>query len=110
MTHRLIPSTWVNSFYNTPTFEVFEDVISQEQVSVMNLWMIMNSKLEVLNVPKKANIKTNNNLVIPCNIDILSDIQRYVCSYVIEVSTETESDVASEHFKGAQKFHSGQVS
>ena len=69
MTHRLIPSTWVNSFYNTPTFEGFEDVISQEQVSVMNLWMIMNSRLAVLNVPKKANIKTNINLVIPCNID-----------------------------------------
>ena len=48
-------------------------------------------------------------LSMPCDTEILSDIQCYVCGNFLEVSTATESDVASGHSKIAQKFYSGNV-
>ena len=69
--HILIKSSWVYGFYNTETFETFEEVIVQEQVSVNYLRMIINSKIAVISVPMKANIKMNIHLSIPCDIERL---------------------------------------
>ena len=42
---------------------------------------------------------------MPCDTESLSDIECYVCGNFLEVSTATESDVASGHPKGPQTFY-----
>ena len=64
----LIPSPWVYGFYNPTTFATFEEFLVQEKLSIMNLCRIINSKITVLYVPTKANIKMHINLSMPCDI------------------------------------------
>ena len=64
----LIPPPWVYGFYNPTTFATFEEFLVQEKLSIMNLWRIINSKIAVIHVPTKSNIKMHITLSMPCDI------------------------------------------
>ena len=49
-------------------FGTLEEVIAQDQVSVMNQWTRNNSRIERKNEPKKGNRKRNVNLSMTCDI------------------------------------------
>ena len=85
MPNSLIPYTCIYGLYNTEIFVTFENVIAQDQVSFMNQWSIINSKIVVINVQTKSKRKTNIALSMLCSLDSLSDRQCYVRSHFTEV-------------------------
>ena len=106
MPHILISSPWVCGLYNAETFQTFQEVISQEQVSFMDQLSIINPKIQVLNVPKKSNRKMHINLSITCDIESLSYRQFCFYSHFTYVSTENQYGVESIHSNVSQRFHS----
>ena len=57
--------------------------------------------------PNEIKQKTDITLTMACYIERLLNMYYYVCSNVLEVSTETKCDVASGKFKGAHNIHAG---
>ena len=71
--HILISPPWVYGFYNTEKNGTLEELIAQDQVSVMNQWRRIIWMIASPNLLKKSKRKMNITFSMTCDINNLSD-------------------------------------